>query len=151
MRASHLSIVAALLVVATVADAQLTIRPGDYHVEYQMDLGPARSADAKALAEAAGLQNQRQCITADDVRDQDYLKLLAAQAAEEHCTISDRKTTGNTLTFTMTCEEDGERTTTTSEMTFGADGFSALAKAKSSDGLVVEMKIRAKRIGECRQ
>jgi hypothetical protein len=51
----------------------------------------------------------------------------------------------------MTCVEDGRRTVSTSEMTFGTDVFSGVMKGTDDKGRVMTMKVSAKRVGECKK
>jgi hypothetical protein len=153
MRASNIFL-AIVLLVPTATDAQLTIRPGEYEYEMAMDFGKPGGAEAgKAVLDAAGFQNnkRRECITPEDVKEKDFMKLMAAEMEDANCKLSDNKTVGNKLTFTMTCEEDGMRITSTSEMTFGTDSFSGVSKATDQDGRAFTMKVSAKRIGECKK
>jgi hypothetical protein len=151
MRASNL-LLAIVLLVPAASDAQFTIRPGEYEYEMEMDFGKTGGAEAgKAVLDAAGFQKnkRRECITPEDVKEKDFMKLMAAEMEDANCKISDNKTAGNKLTFTTTCVEDGMRITSTSEMTFGTDAFAGVTKGKDQDGRVFSMKVSAKRIGEC--
>jgi uncharacterized protein DUF3617 len=153
MRVSNV-LLAIVLLVPAASDAQFTIRPGEYEFEIEMDLGmPGSKEGAKAVFDAAGFQKnkRRECITPDDVKEKDFTKLIAGEMADANCKMSDTKTTGNKLTFTMTCAEDDVRTTSTTEMTFGTDTFTSSTKGKDDKGHVMTMKSTAKRIGECKK
>ena len=153
MRAPNV-LFAIVLLAPAASDAQFTIRPGEYEYEMEMDFGKPGGADAgKAVLDAAGFQKnkRRECITPEDVKDKDFMKLMAAEMEDANCKMSDSKTTGNKLTFSMTCVEDGMRITSTSEMTFATDAFSGVSKARDQDGRVFTMKVSAKRVGECRK
>lgn len=153
MRASNVLLTIVLLVPSTL-EAQIAIRPGEYEVEMQMDFGQPGSAEAgKAVLDAAGFQKnkRRECITPDDVRTNDVLKLMAAEMEDMNCKVSDQKTVGNKLTFNMTCVEEGMRMTFATEMTFGPDSFTSVTKGKDPEGRSLIGKVNAKRIGECRK
>lgn len=143
-----------VLLLPSAGHAQIAIRPGEYEVEMQMDFGQPGSAEAgKAVLDAAGFQKnkRRECITPDDVRTNDVLKLMAAEMEDMNCKVSDQKTVGNRLTFNMTCVEDGMRMTFATEMTFGADSFTSVTKGKDPEGRPLVGKVHAKRIGECKK
>lgn len=152
MRALNV-VVATVLLVPSASDAQIAIRPGEYEVEMQMDLGKPGGAEAgKAVLDAAGFQKnkRRECITPEDVKTNDVLKLMAAEMEDANCKMSDKKTVGNKLTFTMNCVEDGMRMRLDTEMTFGTDSFTSVTKGKDPDGRPIVGKATAKRIGECK-
>ncbi|MGB2716150.1 MAG: DUF3617 family protein [Vicinamibacterales bacterium] len=153
MRASNV-LLAIVLLVPSASDAQIAIRPGEYEVEMQMDFGKAGGAEAeKAVLDAAGFQKnkRRECITPEDVKTNDVLKLMSAEMEDMNCKMSDNKTVGNKLTFMMTCVEDGMRMTWATEMTFGPDSFTSVTKGKDPEGRPVVGKATAKRIGECKK
>lgn len=148
MRASTALFVIVLLAPAA-SEAQIAIRPGQYEFTLDMNLGIPAEAP-KAVLDAAGFKNQKRldCITADEVKG-DVSKLFAREAEEQNCKMSGVKTTGNKMTFTTTCEEDGVRTTMSTEMTFGTDSFTGVTKGKDHEGRAISSKMSAKRIGEC--
>ena len=153
MRVSNVLLVAALLVPAAGA-TQLTLRPGEYEVEMHMDFGMAGGdAAQKAVLDAAGFQNQkrRECLAAEDLKGTNLAKLFASEMEDENCKVSEPKTTGNLLTFTATCKEDGLTTNWSTEITFDPDSFSSVTKGKDSTGRVMGGKVTAKRVGECRK
>jgi len=146
------SIFFALLVVAactlTALAQTMSLRPGQYEYTLDMNLGiPAEGQ--KAVLDAAGFQKQKklECLTAEDLKD---MKNMAhPELAELNCKISDPKSTGNKMTFTMTCVDDDVRMTMNTEMTFGTDAFTTVTKGKDHEGGVTTAKMSAKRIGEC--
>lgn len=149
MRVSLLLCAAAMLVPG-VLDAQIRIRPGQYEFTVNMDLGLPKEA-AGAVLGGAGFKNHKkvECLT-DDVRDaNDVVKLFAEQEEMENCKIADVKTTGNKMTYTMTCLEDDVRMTMHTEMTFGVDSFTSVAKGDDGVGHLTTVKTSARRIGEC--
>jgi hypothetical protein len=150
MRTSNVLLVI-VLAATGVANAQFVIRPGEY--EIAVSLGIPTEAE-KAVLDAAGFQGEkrRECITAEDVKEtSDIQKFLMKEMEDANCKMSDTKTAGNKLTFTMTCEEDGTRMSWATEMTFGADTFSSVTKGKDHKGRPMTMTMAAKRIGECKK
>jgi hypothetical protein len=156
MRALILFIIVLLAVAA--AEAQITVRPGQYEYTFEMDLGgPGGKEAMDAVLGAAGAASQKQktlqCVTAADVKEMkdadSIVKVFAREMKEDGCKISDTKTTGNKLTYTATCIEDGSRMTMTTEMTFGAGSFTASTTGKDYEGRPIAGKLSAKRVGEC--
>ena len=88
---------------------------------------------------------------AEDVKDmKTFAQSFAhAELAELKCKISDPKTTGSKMTFTMACEEDDVRITMNTEMTFGTDSFTTITKSKDHEGRATTTKMSARRVGEC--
>lgn len=148
MRASKILLVA-ILVVPAAAEAQNTIRPGQYEITAEMDLGIPKEG-TNAVMDAAGLKNQkrRECLTADDVKG-DIATMFAREFEEENCKMSNVKTIGNKTTFTTTCVDDDVSMTMTTEVTFGIDSFTTLTKGKTPEGQPTMAKTSAKRVGDC--
>ena len=141
------------LLVSTIAaaGAQVNFRPGQYEITFEMDLGIPREGQ-KAVLDAAGLDKGKrlECMK-DEVKNADDLaKLFAREADDTSCKIGDVKTAGNKMTFTMTCDDDGVKMTSTTEMTFGPDSFTSVSKAKDNGGRTSTIKSSGKRIGDCK-
>jgi hypothetical protein len=142
-------LIGGIFLVSLVTEAQVVIRPGLYEFTVDMSGGVPPEA-TKSVLEEAGLnkQKKRDCLTPEMVRG-DASQVFAREMEEANCKMSDVKTTGNKLTFTTTCEEDGMRMVGTNEMTFGPDSISGVTRMKDHEGRVTTMKMRAKRVGEC--
>ena len=135
------------------ATAQIQLRSGEYQVTVEMKLAGVSREDQQALS---GIVNQtnlsRECKTAEQVGNAKTIaRALAEEGEEFNCTMSDLKTTGDRMTFTSTCVEDGQRTTSNTENTFGPDSYATLATMKDSSGRTSTIKQMAKRIGECKK
>jgi len=158
MRALTLCIVAVLLASAA-ADAQISVRPGQYEYTMELNLG---GRDGKEFVDAvlkeagsardASKSTFLQCITPEDVKSmQDpnsIIKLFAREIDDDGCTISDVKTSENKLSYALACVEDNTRMTMTTEMTFSADTMIGISKG-SMDGKPLSTAIVAKRVGDC--
>lgn len=155
-----LKIVFAVVLLAPVAaEAQIRVRPGQYEYTIEMDLGGPggkEAVDAVLGAAGAGSSKQKmlQCVTAEDVKDMkdadSIVKVFAREIEEDgDCKVSDAKTTGNTLTYTATCIEDGSRMTMTTAMTFSGDSITGSTTGKDYEGRPIVSKLTAKRVGEC--
>jgi hypothetical protein len=142
---------AIVLSVPVAGGGQFAVRPGQYEFTATMELGIPKEGQ-KAVEDAAGLgegQKQLHCI-AHEVKDaKGLVDLYAAELAEENCTLSDFKTSGNRMTFNLTCVEDDVRMTATSEMTWGPDSFTVTSTSKDEKGRVATAKTIARRVGPC--
>ena len=142
-------LVGGILLASVITHAQIVIRPGLYEFTVDMSGGVPPEA-TKSVLDEAGLnkQKKRDCLTPDMVKG-DVSQVFAREMEEANCKMSNVKTTGNKLTFTTTCEEDGMRLVGTNEMTFGPDSIAGVTRMKDADGRVTTMKMNAKRVGEC--
>jgi Protein of unknown function (DUF3617) len=150
MRAPAIGLVF-LLLARIVGAAQPAIRPGQYEYTIEMNLGGVPADAPNAVLDAAGFDKQKrlECLTADDLKG-DLTQAFTREMEGSNCKMSDVKTTGNRMTFTTTCEEDGIRMVMTNEMTFDADAFTGVMKGKDNEGRVSTVKMTAKRVGDCR-
>lgn len=119
------------LAAAAVASAQ-TLQPGNYEVEVEMQL-PGSPSPVSA--------SDTQCLTPDDARDLRAV-LLEAMGSDEECTHSSLRTNGNTLSWDSVCED----TTSSTELTYMGDSFTALVTTMI-DGETFVANMRARRIG----
>jgi hypothetical protein len=146
------SLIGLVLLLPVAAAAQITINPGQYEYTMDLDLGEA-NAGGKAVLDAAGFKNNKrvECLTPEDVKEKDVWKLLERAMTEDggNCRMSNQKTAGNKMTFTMTCDEDDEQMVMNTEMTFLGDSFVSLTKTKLPDGQISNGRIVAKRLGDC--
>ena len=150
MRAPKILLVAAMST-SVAAATQISIRPGQYELTVAMKLAIPGEGQ-KAILDAAGVNDQEkrlECFT-DDVKDaKGLVDLYSRELGSENCKMSDVKTTGNKMTFTLACQEDDVRMTGTTEMTFSTDAFTSFSTMKDADGGVSTVKMSAKRVGAC--
>jgi hypothetical protein len=111
------------------------LRPGKYAIEMTMDMGGQKMPPMK----------QEQCITAADLKDMSK-GLLAKEM--EGCKVSDYKAEATKVSFTAACNQGGVPMTMAADMTFTADTYNGVMKAKSAMGEMT-MKMAAKRVGDC--
>jgi hypothetical protein len=140
---------------SVVTAAQVTLRPGQYEYTIDMKLAGAPKEAGQAVLDAAGLKGQKklECITPDEARQakEDAVSFFTKEMVEDqNCKVSDAKVSGNTLTFSTTCVEDGEKTTIHSATTFAADSFTSIGTMKDGDGQTSTMSISARRVGDCK-
>jgi uncharacterized protein DUF3617 len=113
------------LVVAAVAAtafatswAQVSVKPGQYRVTLEMNLpGAPQPTKHEAF----------DCISAEDAKDL-AKAVLRELATEDSCTSNNVKTAGNKITFDVTCDIEGTPATSSTELTVGADSYSAVMK-----------------------
>jgi hypothetical protein len=113
---------------SVVTAAQVTLRPGQYEYTIDMKLAGAPKEAGQAVLDAAGLKGQKklECITPDEARQakENAVSFFTKEMVEDqNCKVSDAKVSGNTLTFSTTCVEDGEKTTIHSATTFARRFF----------------------------
>jgi hypothetical protein len=148
MRASATVLV--VVVLASVGEAQLAIRPGQYELTVEMNLGGIPADAPKAVLDAAGFQKQKklECLTAADVKG-DITQMLMREMADSNCKMSDLKWAGSRVTFTTTCAEDDIRMVMNHDVTVGTDSFTSVAKGQDNKGNVSTVKTSARRVGDC--
>jgi hypothetical protein len=144
-----------MVLFGVVVTAQVALRPGQYEYTMDMKIAGAPQEAAQAVFDAAGLKGQKklECITPDEARQarEDAVKFFTKEMAqEEDCKVSDSSLSGAKLTFTLTCVDDGEKSTVRSETTFGVDSFLSVGTMKDSEGRTSTMSISAKRVGDCK-
>lgn len=67
---------------------------------------------------------------------------------QEDCATSNLKTSGNKVTFTLTCGTGDDRVLSDNEITVVGDTITTVAVSRF-DGKVSSLKGTAKRVGEC--
>ena len=68
------------------------------------------------------------------------------------CKITDMKTKGNTVTYTMECNQQGMKIKSTGEITYKGDSFEGTTQTtmgSAAGGMTVKTVIKGKRIGKC--
>ncbi len=134
---SLIPIATIILLTGSIVVAQSRLRPGLYEMVDDISLDGKSTPSSKVSA----------CITAQDLKD--MTKLLTRGAEEQECKISDLVSTGDRLTFVMTCNSDGVRVVSRGEMSFGTETYSIVTTTKV-EGEVVTYKRNAKRTGDCK-
>lgn len=107
----------------TAAWAQLSVKPGQYRVKVEMLLPGAPTPQT---------QEALDCISAEDARDLTQA-VLRELAAEDSCTSDNVQTTGNKITFDVTCDVDGTKATSNTELTVNGDSYTAIMKMSMGD------------------
>ena len=137
-------IVLALFATAAVI-AQSGMRPGQWETTTQMQM-----ANMPAGFQMPSMKNTV-CITPDQAKDPANAVPRQAgrgRGGKDDCKVSDYKTTGNTVTWSMACTSP-DKVTGTGEMTFsGDDSYTSTMKMVMAQGEMT-MKTTGKRLGDC--
>ena len=88
-------------------------------------------------------QTIKHCYTKEDVKDKK--NVVATQ--NKDCTVKDMKMSGNKMTWEMVCT-GAQKGTFSGETIFAKDSYNSKMKMVSG-GQTTDMKIAAKRLGEC--
>ena len=127
------------LLLTTTPSWGLDLNPGKYEITTKVEM--------KGMPGGMAPQTHTmiQCITEQD-------PVPVGSANSQDCEITDMETKGNTVTYTVECEQQGMKTTTTGEMTYTGDTFEGTSKTEmgqAAGGMTVKTKISGRRIGEC--
>ena len=114
-------------------------RDGNWQVTMEMDMpGMPQKMPPMTLT---------QCITKADADDPTKLAAQGRGAAPSNCKVSDYKTEGNKVTWSMRCEGDNP-TTGTGEFVYAGDTYTGTVKMATGRGDMT-MKYSGKRVGDC--
>jgi hypothetical protein len=124
-------------------------RDGNWEVTMEMDMpGMPQGMSMPPI-------KTTQCVTKEDVADPN--KMVPQRPGgrggpnPSDCTISDYKTEGNRVTWSMKCE-GAQPMTGTGEFVYGADSYTGTMKmdmARGGQPMAVTMKYTGKRLGDC--
>lgn len=125
------------LLIFSVPAQALDFNPGNYEVTSTMEM--------PGMPVAIPPQIITQCITEQEpVPDQN--------TQEQKCRMVDKKESGNTLTWKMECEQDGQKIISNGEMSYHKNGFDGTIKTimpAEMGGMTMTVKIVGKRLGNC--
>lgn len=117
----------------------LDLKPGKYEITAtsQMEM-PGMPEGMPGMPS----QVSTQCITQQD-------PVPASSADAQGCEVTEMTTEGNTVTYTMTCEQQGQKITSSGNMTYKGDAFEGTNKTNAGQGMVITTTIKGTRIGKC--
>jgi hypothetical protein len=125
----------AVLLVPTVSLAAATMHEGLWEITTQMEMpGMPMKMPPSVM---------KHCYTKNDVSDQK--KIISR---DKNCTVTDMKTSANKVTWKMKCTGENAATMT-GETVFGSDSYSSVMKM-NSHGQNMTMKVKGKRLGNCK-
>ncbi|MFZ0450633.1 MAG: DUF3617 family protein [Desulfatiglandaceae bacterium] len=73
-------------------------------------------------------------------------------AGAQGCKITDMKTRGNTVTYTMECVQEGMKIKSKGKITYHGDSFEGttlMTMGQEAGGMTVKTVIKGKRVGDC--
>ena len=125
------------LLLAALQSWGLDLNPGKYEITAKVEM--------KSVPGGMAPQKTTQCLNKQD-------PVPVGSANAQGCKMTDMKIEGNTVFYTMECEQQGMKTKTTGEMTYKGDTFEGTSKTEmgqAAGGMTVTTKISGKRIGNC--
>ena len=139
------SVIALAMLATAAVIAQSGMRPGQWEMSMQMQM-PNMPAGVQMPA-----QKMTVCITPEQAKDPASAvprQNGRGRGGKDDCKMSDMKTSGSTITWSMACTTP-DKFTATSEMTFtGDDSFTQTMKMAMAQGEMTT-KTTGKRIGDC--
>jgi hypothetical protein len=114
----------------------LDMTPGKYEITTKVEM--------QGMPGGMPAQTTTQCLTQKD-------PVPSTSAEAQGCKITNMKTVGNTVTYTMACDQQGMKTESTGTMTFKGETFEGKTVMKmgpSAGGMTVTTKISGKRIAK---
>ena len=123
--------------VAAVPARALDMNPGKYEITVTMEM--------KGMPAGMPAQTMVQCLTEQD-------PVPNASADAQGCKVKDMNSRGNTVTYTMECDQQGMKNESAGEVTFSGDTFEGKTTTKmgpSAGGMTVTVKTKGRRIGSC--
>lgn len=84
-----------------------------------------------------------QCLTTKD-----HVPWKTQQSDE--CKLSDSKTKGNTVYWTVKCDSPNNASTTTGEITYNGDTFAGVMNIETAGAPPMTSSIKGKRVGPCK-
>ena len=138
MRSNRMIVFSLLFVMLAAFPAWgLDLNPGKYEITAKVEM-PGMPVNMPP-------QTMTQCLT-----EQDPVPNSSADA--QGCKVTDMSTKGNTVTYTMVCEQQGMKSQTTGQITFNGDAFEGTSQTTmgaGAGGMTITTTIKGKRIGNC--
>lgn len=130
---------AALLLAGTPGYA-IDTQPGLWEITTQMNM-PSSSVEMPAMT-------HRTCITREDLVPMDQQQM-------DNCTLESSETSGNTIEWTMACNQDGMKSQGKGRITYTGASYQGTMKIEMDipemGHEVMTQKLSGKRIGDCPQ
>jgi uncharacterized protein DUF3617 len=135
------SVGVAVLALSIGAFAQSVRRDGQWEVKMEMEMA--------GMPMQMPPMTSTQCITPDEAKDpnKSVPQMGRGGRGPQNCTVSDYKTEGNKVTWTMKCEGQ-QPMTGTGEFLYAADAYTGTIKMQTGRGDMT-MKYTGKRTGDC--
>lgn len=115
----------------------LDLKPGKYEITSKVEMA--------GMPGGVPPQTITQCLTEND-------PVPAGSAAAQGCKVTDMKTSGNKVTYSMECNQQGMQVTSSGEIVFKGESFEGTSKMQmgpSAGGMTVTTKTTGKWISKC--
>jgi hypothetical protein len=115
----------------------LDFKPGKYKISTKVDM-PGMSGGMPS-------QTMIQCLT-----EQEPVPNSSADA--KGCKVENMDTKGNTVTYTIKCDQQGMQMESTGQITYNKDRFEGTTHTKmgpASGGMTITTNIKGQRMGDC--
>lgn len=136
MKRTFAGVMLAMLITAIPAWC-LDLNPGKYEITVNVDM--------PGMPQGMPPQTMTQCLDKQN-------PVPNANPDSQGCTVTDMKTKGNSITYTMTCNQQGMTIKSTGRMTYNGDTFegdSQTNMGSQAGGMTITTVIKGKRIGTC--
>ncbi|MBN2107543.1 MAG: DUF3617 family protein [Deltaproteobacteria bacterium] len=132
-----LSLVFILLSAPGLAAAEPNMQEGQWEITTTVDM-PGMPAAMPAM-------KHTQCITKNDL-----VPRSQTQQQNQECTVTDTKTSGNTVTWAMKCKTGGSDMTGKGSITYSGDTFDGTFNMNMQGGMKMTQKMKGRRLGACK-
>jgi hypothetical protein len=115
----------------------LDLKPGKYEITAKVEM--------PGMPGGMPTQTTTQCLNEQN-------PVPDSSTGAQGCKITDMKTKGNTVTYTMECNQQGMKTKSTGEITYNGDSFEGTTQTTmgpAAGGMTVTTVVKGKRIGKC--
>lgn len=134
---ARLSVVLLLVICSQNLFAANTLKPGLWSGTVTMEV--------PGMPMAMPSQSIEYCVTKEDA--------IPKSQKNKDCKFTDKKTSGNTTSWTMVCDTQGNKVTAKGKMTYTGDSASGVIDMTVMQGgeeMQMKQTIKAKRIGDCK-
>lgn len=124
-----------LIVFSPLSAVCMDFEPGKYEITSKVEM-PGMAMPAQTMT---------QCLTQEEPVPDNSM-------GDQGCELSDMKKDGNTITWTMECNQQGQKVTTSGETKYSEDSFEGVMTTKMgphAGNMTIKTQISGKRIGPC--
>jgi len=125
------------LLIAALPVWGLDLKPGKYEITVKVEI--------PGMPGGTPPQTMTQCLNEQN-------PVPDSSAGAQGCKITDMKTTGDTVTYTMECNQQGTQTKSTGKITYKGDSFEGTSETNmgpAAGGMTVTTVVKGKRIDKC--
>jgi hypothetical protein len=125
------------LLIAALPVWGLDLKPGKYEITAKVEI--------PGMPGGTPPQTMTQCLNEQN-------PVPDSSAGAQGCKITDMKTTGDTVTYTMECNQQGTQTKSTGKITYKGGSFEGTSETNmgpAAGGMTVTTVVKGKRIDKC--